>query len=490
MLYSRSIISTTRHHKGVPMCFYCKKTWTTFFLALLTTVFFTACSGEDGKDGVSGKDGSDGKDAEEVNVDSLAKAIKKDLTKSLWDSMYAEDYVDTVYELVFDNTLGSKWMDSVREALLDSLTGADYDSLYQKLFDSVYADIYSQNIIKGLRAHIYFTMNPINGAFANLYPVIYGGNFEHDGFPIYSPISLQIKNTCFKQSNITCRWNKVMVKSWIEGFTDTASVTDLVNPDTSIYIGPSLTFDESALAKITEPTPVQIEVRVYALENDKEILFYSSSEPVTLNPMQINGGEFSELGEARHLLQAVWVTPAMDSIEHILDEVAKELPNGTLKVYQKYSEDDEMAQSSMRVASAIFDVLKKRGIKYIENDGAGVEGQKINYPIEVLRSKQAVCNEFSFLFASILEAAGFDVFLVKIPNHMFVGWRTDKESNTLDFIETTMLNDKNATAADAINSGRETFTEESEAGRFEDGSSVLIDIGTARKVGVVPNVVP
>lgn len=467
------------------MSFWRKTTFATIFAALLTTASFTACSGEDGKDGVAGKD------ADEVDVDSLATAIKEQLTESLWDSMYSADYVDTVYSLVFDNTLGDAWMDSVREALLDSLKESDYDSLYQKLFDSVYADIYSQNIIKGLNAHVYFAKDPINGAFANLYPTIFNGNVKKEGYPIYSPISLEISNTCLKSSTAPCRWNKVMVKSWIEGFTDTATVTGTVNPDTSIFIGPSLSFDPKALAEVKEPTPVQIDIRIYALENDREILFYSTSEAVSLNPMQVSVEEFAkELGDVTKLMKTVWVTPAMDSMENILNEVAKQLPDGTLKAYQKYSEDDEMAQSSMRVASAIFDVLKKRGIKYIENDGIGSFGQKVNYPIEVLRSKQAVCNEYSFLFASILEAIGYEVVLVETASHMFVGWLADAATETYDFIETTLLNDKNATAEAAINSGREKFAAEQDAGNFKNGESFMIFVEQAREMGIVPNAVP
>ncbi len=47
----------------------------------------------------SGENGADGRNAEEVNVDSLATAIRAEITGTLWDSLYAKPYVDTVSPL-------------------------------------------------------------------------------------------------------------------------------------------------------------------------------------------------------------------------------------------------------------------------------------------------------------------------------------------------------------------------------------------------------
>lgn len=97
-------------------------------LVFAATISLSACSGDNGSDGINGadgKDGKNGKDAKEVNVDSLASAIRDEITGTLWDSLYAEPYVDTVYKILFDNAFSDAWMDSVREALIDSLKDAD-----------------------------------------------------------------------------------------------------------------------------------------------------------------------------------------------------------------------------------------------------------------------------------------------------------------------------------------------------------------------------
>ena len=223
---------------------------------------------------------------------------------------------------------------------------------------------------------------------------------------------------------------KIALKVWIEGVTDTSTTTEFVNPDTSIIIGSSLKFDMDYLLDLSAPKQEQYQIRAYALENDREILFYSTSKPTTIHPVQVNGAELAGVVN-RNWWVGVWITPNMDSISTILAEVSKKLPSESLKAYQKYSDDSTDTESAARVAKAVFEVLQKRNIKYVENDGIGSNGQKINYPIEILRSKQAVCNEFSFLFASVLEAIGFEVAIITIPNHMFVGWTVKKGSSTV-----------------------------------------------------------
>ena len=468
-------------------------------LALCLAFTLAACSGEDGsdgvagvngKDGISGTDGKDGKDAAEVNVDSLAQVLREEITGTLWDSLYAEPYVDTVYKILFDNAYGTSWMDSTRQVLIDSLKQADYDSLYKVLFDSVYNDIYYQNIIRTMDAYIWTNKDNIYGAFANQYPLMYKDFVGSDGKFYPMPLSVKVRNTCEKgNSKVPCRWKKVMLKSWITGFTDTSTVTEIVNPDTSVVLAPSFKFDNTALLSITAATAAQYQVKVYALENDREILFYSTSESTTIHPIQINGGELVGV-QNRDLWRAVWVTPGMDSIDNILNDLKKKLPNGTVKVYQKYADDETIAESSRRVAKAIFEILQARGIVYVQNNGAGSIGQKVNYPIEVLRSRDGLCIETTLLFASILEALGMQPLIVEIPGHAFVGWRTEKNSEIADFLETTMIGHANATFIDAINSGNQSFEEELESGNFESEASVIIDIAEARKYGVRPNDIP
>jgi hypothetical protein len=473
-----------------------KRIFNASLITILSCFMLTACSGEDGKDGIAGAkgengiDGKDGKDAKEVNVDSLAKVLREEITGTLWDSLYAEPYVDTVYKILFDNAYGTSWMDSTRQALIDSLNQANYDSLYKKLYDSVYTDIYSKNAIRTLDAFVWTSKENIYGAFANQYPLMYKNFAASDGTEYPMPLSVMVRNTCETgNAKVPCRWKKVLLKSWIEGFSDTASVTGIVNPDTSVVLAPSFKFNNQALLALTAPQSVQFQIRVDALENDQEILFYSSSKATKIYPMQINGGELVGIANP-HFWEAVWVTPGMDSISTILNELKGELPDSTVKIYQKYADDESVPYSSRRVAKAIFNVLHKRGIHYVQNNGAGTTAQKINYPIEVLRSRDGLCIETTMLFASILEALGMQALIIEIPGHAFVGWRVEKDSKILDFMETTMLGNPDATADQANLSAQLKYADEVEDGHFESGESRVIDISKAREFGVLPNDIP
>lgn len=462
--------------------------WGTLFLA--AALSFTACSGEDGKNGINGTDGVDGKDAKEVNVDSLADAIREDIAEKFMDSLNKKPYIDTIYNEVFDNALGDKWMDSVRNALLDSLKNASYDSLYDELVDSIYNDIYERNAIRNLAASVWSHKEDIYGAFANQYPLMYKDFKDQNGEKNPVPISINVGNYCEEDpsSDVPCRWKKVTFKAWIDGATDTSSVSEIVNPNTEVVIGASLKFNNDYLIKLTTPQQEQIQVRAYANENDREILFYSKSEPTIVHPMQINGAEYVGV-EHRSWWNGVWITPNMDSITVLLEEIAKKLPGGVLKVYQKYDDDDSMVESSARVVKAVFEVLQKRNIKYIENDNAGSHGQKVNYPIEVLRTKQGVCNELSFLFASVLEAIGFNVVIIKIPSHMFIGWEAEKDG-PIDLIETTMITDTNNTFVDANASALNTYTENVTVESLASEDAEVLSLKEIRNYGILPNDIP
>ena len=258
-------------------------------LALITVALslcMVACSGADGKDGIAGadgrdgrdglagtngKDGRDGKDAV-VNIDSLAEAIRTEVTGSLWDTLYAKPYVDTVYNILFENALGTAWMDSTRQAIIDSLYSdpymdsiyktrfdstfsetwldsarqamidslkeADYDSLYNKLYDSVYSDIYRQSVIRTLYAED-DGMDEIYGAYANQYSLMYKdfpiADENGDSITIQSPFPIFITDSCNTTIDV-CNPKKVMVKTWISDFTDTITTTGVVEPNSKIVL--------------------------------------------------------------------------------------------------------------------------------------------------------------------------------------------------------------------------------------------------------------
>lgn len=507
-------------------------------------------AGADGRDGIAGINGMDGapgangKDAI-VNIDSLANVIRKEISSSLWDSLRNEPYVDTVYKNLFDNAFGNAWMDSTRQAIIDSLyTGsymdsvrqaladslyseayvdsiyknsfdsafskiwldsaqkalidslkeADYDSLYTKLYDSVYNDIYSKSIIRTLYAEDMGNEDAY-GAFANHYSLMYEDFLLPDEngntITIQSPYPIKINNSCEATAN-QCISKKVMVKTWIPSFTDTATITSVVPANDSIILSPNFNFKDNALLSITSAKKAQRQIEAYAIENNNKFLFYSESKSITIHPMQVFGAEplFALDSLSQYFLYGVWVTPMADSITKIVAEVAKKLPDGKLLVYQPYYPDASMELNSKVVVEAVYEVLQARNISYVQNTGAASLGQRINYPVETLRKKQGVCIETATLFASVLERIGFQTALIFIPGHVFVGWLTEENGDIIDLIETTSIGNKNTTFVEANANGIDEYNEQIALGNFESGKSVVIYLEDIRMIGIMPNNIP
>lgn len=548
-------------------------------LVLITVALslcMVACSGADGKDGIAGADGRDGRDGlpgtngkdgrdAVVNLDSLATAIRKEISASLWDSvktapnidtvyknlfdqafgeawmdstrqaiidslyaesymdsvngdlfekafgkewmdsvrqalvdsLYAETYVDSVYRSSFDSAFSEAWLDSARQAMIDSLKEADYDSLYNKLYDSVYSDIYRQSVIRTLYAEDAGT-DDVYGAFANQYSLMYKDvpvpMEDESTMMLQSPFPIFISDSCDVLSE-NCNQKKVMVKTWISGYTDTITTTGVVKPRSRLILFPSFKFKDNALSALSAPKQTLRHIEAYALENDHKMLFHSESKPVTIHPMQIFGknepGLFLNPNvESPQWWYGAWVTPTADSITQIVAEVAKKLPDGEIKVYQSYYPEFSMAINSKMVVENVFEVLQSRNIKYVQNDGGASLGQRVNYPVETLRKKQGICIETATLFASILERLGFRTRLIFIPDHVFVGWMTDREGNVIDLVESTMIGDPNSTFVDANNAGIEEWQEQQDLGNFDTGDAVIVRMEDVRQFGIMPNNIP
>jgi hypothetical protein len=317
-----------------------------------------------------------------------------------------------------------------------------------------------------------------------------------NGDTIPMPFPIAIWNNCVSYSK-ACYSRKVLVKSWISGYTDTATITSVVAPSDTIYLSPTFHFDNEKLYALSTSEQAIRHVEVYALENDAKILFYSESKPVTIHPMQLFGIE-KILGDSafpysvNYWWIATWVTPMSDSITALVNDIAKLLPNEELFVYQKYYSNLSMTENMRIVVKAVFDVLKSRNIKYVQNTGTASLGQLVNYPAETLRKKQGICIETAVLFASVLERLGFRTSIIFIPEHAFVGWLFEDEENgeVIDLIETTMIGDANATFEDANNKGIEEYNLQMENGNFTTGESSIIPIDFMRKNGIMPNNIP
>jgi len=407
--------------------------WAAMFAIAITFTF--SCSGEDGTDGINGVDGVDGKDGTDgvsVNVDSL----------------------------------------------------------YEAIYDEVYADLSARDVQRYVTANTYYAKTAFNGAFANQYSLMYKDYVNTtSGNPLPVPVAVYAKNT-------DKQWYRITIKSWVDGFSDTGSVQILLNPGKDSTVGPEITFDPAKLLALTAPAQASLQIRAYALAYGKEIPLLSDSKVVEIHPMQVYGTELVDIFPENHYMwRSVFVTPNMDSIQNLQNSVSKKLKtlggNGSILGYQKGS-FGSVAEAVDAQVQAVYEVLSEKGILYVNNSNAGSPGQKIKYPIEVLRSKNANCIEGTQLFATILESMSLQPAIVEIPGHAFLAWRTSEDGSVYDFLETTFAWDENpATYSDAKTEGAEEFDEYFEEDYTpKDDDSIIMDIDDARKLGIRPNSIP
>ena len=310
----------------------------------------------------------------------------------------------------------------------------------------------------------------IYGAFAPQYPLMLKDFVHSDGWTM--PVSVKIKNQCYEGK--PCRWTTVLLKAWIPGYTDTATVANAVNPNEEVVLSPQFTFNTKALARLNTPRNAKVELRAYALSSDREILFDSQSDVTTIHPIDVFHDEDMTI-ENQRMWYGVWVTPNMDSISDIHKQIGEKFPGGSI------------LEKSTETVKAVYDVLAQKHIRYIDNSQAVNGGQKVKYPIQALQKRQANCIEGVVLFASILESLGFQPLLVLIPEHAILGWYTDKEKTQMDFLETTAAFLEGVDFESANKEGIKAYNANVENGAFEKGDALIVDVGIIREKGIMPN---
>ena len=310
----------------------------------------------------------------------------------------------------------------------------------------------------------------IYGAFAPQYPLMFKDYVHPDGWTI--PASVKVKYFCYKGE--TCHWTSVLFKVWIPGYTDTASVTETLNPNEEKILSSQLTFNTKALARLNAPKNVKMELRAYALSSNREILFDSQSDVTTIHPIDVFHDEDVTI-ENLHMWYGVWVTPNMDSISVLHKQIGEEFLGGSI------------LDKSTETVKAVYNVLAQKHIRYIDNSHAVNGGQKVKYPIQVLQKRQANCIEGVVLFATILESLGFQPLLILVPEHAILGWYTDKEKTQMDFLETTAAFLEGVDFESANKEGTRVYNVNVEKGAFEKGEALIVDVGQIREKGIMPN---
>jgi hypothetical protein len=191
-------------------------------------------------------------------------------------------------------------------------------------------------------------------------------------------------------------------------------------------------------------------------------------------------------------LTAAWITPLAKPVAALLDS-AKKRVGGTL--------EGKEGQTLPQV-KAIWAELRERSFDFVREPSIDSESRHAHparMPAEIIEARGGNALEGSILFASLLEALGLDVLLVRVPGHMFVGWvptKADKgtadamgaavqsPAGTAFFLETTMVG--NAPADAAVLRADAELVDAATKKILDDGRGSFLRLSALRKLGIVP----
>lgn len=122
---------------------------------------------------------------------------------------------------------------------------------------------------------------------------------------------------------------------------------------------------------------------------------------------------------------------------------------------------------------------------------AGQVTQRVRLPTESLAAGgSANCIDGTVLFASLLELASIDPFIVIVPGHAFVGWRIWQGVHEYEFLETTMIGSDDFNAAQQVAQAQYNdalMRGYLNRGLFDPaGFARLIDVAACRTKGILP----
>lgn len=72
---------------------------------------------------------------------------------------------------------------------------------------------------------------------------------------------------------------------------------------------------------------------------------------------------------------------------------------------------------------------------------------------------------------------------------MFIGWETEKDG-PIDFVETTMITDKNNTFVSANSTAITTYKEQVTTEARASGDAEITELSKVREYGILPNDIP
>jgi len=293
---------------------------------------------------------------------------------------------------------------------------------------------------------------------------------------------------------------KVRVNISIDGWSSPSQLdATLKKAGTRYRLAPFIRYDFAQLARTNQSYPAMIRYEVSV--NGVDLGW----DQIQIRVRSVNDVPFyvvSDLtGESQDLsfIFAGFVNESHSAVQQILKEALG------LKAVERFVGYNENPADTSLQAFAIWYALQRRGVRYshaatpsASSPSGKVYSQAVRFIDESIDSQQANCVDGSVLFASVLYKIGIHPILVRMPEHMFVGYWLDEAHSTFEFVETTLLGEGRRPG-----SLKESLNRFSQAVEFANGvfnedvlpaiqrnesGYLFVDIGEIRKLGI--NAIP
>ncbi len=210
----------------------------------------------------------------------------------------------------------------------------------------------------------------------------------------------------------------VVVEAKLAG-AECAPKTDTVVKGRPVTVALDLSWKaESPLANPKAAEPKELVVTVTGGADHVEI--YRETRTLTFAPRSEIPRVLRAHGVDRRSafpLDAAWVTPGAPAVAALVAAANKRAGDGAT--------GDVHDGPSLPRVHALWDELRQRGVSFERDpaiDSEARTSEPCRLPAEVLARGSGNALESSLLFASLLEAMGLDVVLVRTPGHRMVGW--------------------------------------------------------------------
>jgi len=293
---------------------------------------------------------------------------------------------------------------------------------------------------------------------------------------------------------------KVHVDISIDGWASPSELdATLKKAGTRYRLAPFIRYDFARLAQTNQSYPAMIRyaVRVNGIDlgwNQIQIRVRSVNDV----PFYVESDLTGEPQDLSYIF-AGFVNESHPAVQQILQEA---LDSKAVQRFVGYTENP--ADVGLQVI-AIWYALQRRLVRYSNvttpsaaSPSGKVLSQAVRFIDESIDFQQANCVDGSVLFASVLYKIGIHPILVRMPEHMFVGYWLDEEHSAYEFLETTLigegrrpgsLKESASRILQALEIANKAFNENVQpAIEKEEPGYMLIDIAEIRKLGI--NAIP